>query len=917
MKKQKEMTQPMGKYVYLFGGGKADGSAQMKELLGGKGANLAEMSSLKIPVPPGFTITTEMCGYYFKNKGKYPKTLEGQVEAGLASMEKLTGTVFGDAKNPLLVSVRSGAPDSMPGMMDTVLNLGLNDKIAARLVELSGDERFVYDAYRRFVTMYGDVVLGIERGHFEEALESKKKARGLEFDYQVPAEDLKDLVKIYKAIVKKETGKPFPETPRGQLWGAVSAVFGSWNNPRAIAYRELNKIPEKWGTAVNVQAMVFGNMGPDCATGVAFTRNAATGENHPFGEWLPNAQGEDVVAGIRTPLRLDKAVGGKDSLEVKWPKLYKQLIGIMQKLERHYRDMQDIEFTIQKGKLWMLQTRNGKRTGFAAIRIAVDLVDEKRINKKVALMRVDPEQINQLLQPVFNTDDLERATSEGHMLAKGLPAGPGAATGRIVFTAAETVEWAKGGEPVILVRIETSPEDIRGMDASKGILTARGGMTSHAALVARQMGKVCVAGCGDLDINYKKKKMKVKGRTFKQGDWISIDGTAGKVYSGEIKTKPSDVARVLFGEGKEKLKPEDSPIFQRYDKLLTWADEIRKLDVRANADMPDQASNAVDFGAQGIGLCRTEHMFLGPERIRAVRKMILAKTPEERSKALAKLLPMQRKDFAGIFKAMEGRPVTIRTLDPPLHEFLPHSKKEVDGVAKDLGVSVSVIKKQIETLREANPMLGHRGCRLGIVYPEITRTQAQAIFEAACDVEAKGTKVKPEIMIPLVGHVNELKAQVQVVRDVAGEVFKRRKRSVDYLVGTMIELPRAALTADEIATVAEFFSFGTNDLTQTTFGLSRDDAGVFLQYYLENGLLEADPFQTIDVKGVGELMRIGVEKGRRTNAKLKVGICGEHGGEPASVEFCHRLGLNYVSCSPFRIPIARIAAAQAVLREVK
>ena len=900
------------KYVYLFGGRKAEGKAEMKELLGGKGANLAEMSNLNIPVPAGFTISTEVCTYY-DNKKAYPPELEAEVMDALAKVEKVMGSTFGDAKDPLLVSVRSGARASMPGMMDTVLNLGLNDVTIKGLIAKSGNPRFAYDSYRRFVAMFGDVVLDLKPvskddiDPFEEILEEKKKARKASYDTELTEDDLKELVAEFKAAIKKRTGKDFPEDPKEQLWLAIGAVFKSWNNERAIVYRKLNNIPAHWGTAVNVQSMVFGNMGEDCGTGVAFTRDPATGEKKFYGEYLINAQGEDVVAGTRTPHKIAQ-------LEKEMPEVYHQLVDVYQTLEKHYRDMQDIEFTVQNKKLWMLQTRVGKRTGFAAFSIAADLVEEGLISKEEALMRVEPEQLNQLLRPIFNFKEKAEAVEGGKLLAKGLNAGPGAACGKVVFNAADAEEWAKRGEKVILVRIETSPEDIRGMDAAEGILTARGGMTSHAALVARQMGKVCVAGCGDLDIDYKKRVMTVKGNTVKEGDFISLDGTTGEVIEGEVHTNPSEVLQVLLTKS---LDPAASSTYQTYAKIMGWADEVRRLGVRANADQPDQSANSIAFGAEGIGLCRTEHMFFGGERINAVREMILADDEAGRRKALDELLPIQRGDFKGIFEVMKEMPVTIRTLDPPLHEFLPHTDKEIGELARSIKVPAEKLKAKVESLHESNPMLGHRGCRLGVVYPEITEMQVRAILEAACEVAKKGIKVHPEIMIPLVGHVNELKSQEGVARRVAKEVFKEQGIEVEYLVGTMIELPRAAITADEVATVAEFFSFGTNDLTQTTFGLSRDDAGKFLPYYLQENILSRDPFQAVDREGVGQLMKWGVERGRSTRGDLKVGICGEHGGEPSSVEFCHEIGMNYVSCSPFRIPIARLAAAQAALKEKK
>jgi len=895
--------------VCFFGDGKAEGRAEDRDLLGGKGANLAEMTRIGLPVPAGFTISTAVCKAYFENGRKFPAGLEAQVERALRRVEKAMGATFGDATNPLLLSVRSGAKFSMPGMMDTVLNLGLNDVTVQGIIEITHDPRFAYDSYRRFVQMYGDVVLGLrpessdERDPFEKILDDKKRQRGAETDQELTALDLKDLVTRFKSSIRERTGKPFPEDPRDQLWGAIGAVFGSWMNDRAITYRKLNDIPADLGTAVNVQAMVFGNMGDDSATGVAFTRDPATGERKLYGEFLVNAQGEDVVAGVRTPLPIEK-------LRSIMPKVYKELDGYQKILEKRYREMQDFEFTIQRNKLWMLQTRNGKRTGKAAVRIAVDMVEEGLIRKEEALRRVTPEQIEQFLSPGFDPAARNKAIAEGRVLATGLPAGPGAASGRIVFGAETAEEWARRGETVILVRHETSAEDIHGMAVSAGILTARGGMTSHAALVARQMGKVCVVGCHDAEIEPRGRKLRFGSRTLKEGDWISIDGTTGGVIQGHLETRPSEVVRVLQGKAKAKGRGTDYAIFTR---IMQWADEVRRLGVRANADQPDQAKMAVAFGAEGIGLCRTEHMFFGEDRVGAMHEMIVAENTEARRKALQKILPIQRKDFVGLFRAMNGRPVTVRTLDPPLHEFLPHDDKEVRALAATLGIKPAKLAARIEALREQNPMLGHRGCRLGIVYPEITEMQVRAIFEAACDVKREGKKVSPEIMIPLVGHVNELREQAAVVRRVAKEVFARRKTEVPYLVGTMIELPRAAVTADRIAEQAEFFSFGTNDLTQTTFGVSRDDSAGFLPYYLQHEILPREPFTTIDVNGVGELVRIAVERGRRTKPDLKLGICGEHGGDPASVHFCDGLGLDYVSCSPFRIPIARLAAAQAVL----
>jgi pyruvate,orthophosphate dikinase len=897
------------KYVYFFGNGKAEGKAEMKNLLGGKGANLAEMTNIKLPVPPGFTITTELCTYYYANKRKYPKSLEKEVIAALAKVERAMGAKFGDPKNPLLVSIRSGARASMPGMMDTILNLGLNDKTVVGIINKTKNERFAYDSYRRFVQMYGDVVLGLKPvskddiDPFEVIIEEKKREKKVKLDTELTADDLKDLVVRFKRAIKDKTGNEFPEDPKIQMWGAIGAVFGSWMNERAIAYRKMYDIPESWGTAVNVQTMVFGNMGEDSGTGVAFTRDAATGQDVFYGEYLMDAQGEDVVAGIRTPLPISKLA--QDD-----PAIYKQLEKIRATLEKHYRDMMDIEFTIQKGKLFMLQCRVGKRTAFASIKIAVDMVGEKLIGDSEALRRIEPDQLNQLLRPIFDLSEKASAVKSGRLLAKGLNAGPGAATGRIVFNAADAEAWAKRGEKVILTRIETSPEDIKGMDAAEGILTARGGMTSHAALVARQMGKVCVAGCGELEISYSARTMTAKGQTLKEGDWISLDGTTGEVISGKINTKPSEVLQVLLDKT---LDPKDAPVYQAFARIMQWADKYRSLKIRTNADQPDQAVNAVAFGAEGIGLCRTEHMFFGEGKIGPMREMILADTLDQRKKALAKLLPLQRKDFAGIFEAMNGRPVTIRTIDPPLHEFVPHEEKEQRQLATQMGISFDKVKQRVESLREFNPMLGFRGCRLGIVYPEITEMQARAIFEAAAETKKKGINVEPEVMIPLVGNVKELEHQEKLVREVASQVMKEQGVTFKYLVGTMIEVPRGAVTADEIAKVAEFFSFGTNDLTQTALGVSRDDAATFLKPYVEKDIYAKDPFEVLDRVGVGSLMKIAVEKGRATNPALKIGICGEHGGEPSSVEFCHMIGLNYVSCSPFRVPIARLAAARAAL----
>jgi len=899
----------MAKYVYFFGAGAAEGNMTMKDILGGKGANLAEMAGIGLPVPPGFTISTEVCALYYKNRKRIPEALRAEVEKNLKKLEKTVGQAFGDPGSPLLVSVRSGARASMPGMMDTILNLGLTDRTAAALVVKTGNERFVYDSYRRFVQMYGDVVLGLKPVHkddidpFEAIIEAKKHERGIRSDTDLTAADLKDLVARFKAAIKDKTGQEFPEDPKKQLWGAIGAVFGSWMNDRAIAYRKLYDIPEAWGTAVNVQLMVFGNMGSDSGTGVAFTRDAATGENVFYGEYLMNAQGEDVVAGIRTPKPIS-------DLKNDDPRAYAQLEKIRHTLERHYGDMMDIEFTIQQGKLYMLQCRVGKRTAFAAIRIAVDMVGERLISEKEALSRIEPDQLNQLLRPIFDPAEKAAAVKAGKLLTKGLNAGPGAATGRVVFNSVDAEAWGRRGEKVILTRIETSPEDIKGMSAAEGILTARGGMTSHAALVARQMGRVCVAGCGELVIDYGARTMTVRGRTIKEGDWISIDGTTGEVLEGQLQTKPSEVLQVLI---EKTLDPAKAPVYQTFAKIMAWADKFRTLKIRTNADQPDQAANAVAFGAEGIGLCRTEHMFFGAGKIGPMREMILADTVEQRKAALAKLLPLQRQDFAGIFEVMAGRPVTIRTIDPPLHEFLPHEEKEQREVAAQMGLAFEKVKERVDSLHEFNPMLGFRGCRLGIIYPEITEMQARAVFEAAAATKKKGVPVLPEVMIPLVGNVLELRNQETLVRATAEAVMKEQGVKFDYLVGTMIEIPRGAITADEIAAVAEFFSFGTNDLTQTTLGVSRDDAGRFLRPYVDMGIYAKDPFEVLDRDGVGQLMRMAAAKGRATRPGIKLGICGEHGGEPSSVEFCHLIGLNYVSCSPFRVPIARLAAARAAI----
>lgn len=911
----------MAKFVYFFEEGNADGNAQMKALLGGKGAGLAEMANLGIPVPPGFTITTDICAYYYQHNGEYPAELRAQVEEALHRLEKLMGRKFGDPDNPLLVSVRSGAAQSMPGMMDTVLNLGLNDQTVQGLIKMTDDERFAYDCYRRFIAMYGDVVLGLkpqskdEQDPFEVIIEEIKQKRGVEYDNQLLACDLKEMVERFKGLIRERKKTEFRQDPIDQLWGAITAVFGSWNNPRAIAYRELNNIPDSMGTAVNVQSMVFGNMGDDCGTGVAFTRNPATGENVFYGEYLINAQGEDVVAGIRTPQPINKnqkSDGFGSSLDETMPEIYQQLEQVRTKLGRHYRDMQDIEFTIQQNKLWMLQTRTGKRTGFASFKIAVDMVREGIISKEEALMRIDPDQLNQLLRPTFDPKAKADALRDGALLARGLNAGPGAATGRVVFNAHDAQEWVKKGEIVILVRLETSPDDIRGMHASRGILTARGGMTSHAALVARQMGKVCIVGCGDLEIDYRNRRMTVGDRIIREGQYLSLDGTAGEVYAGQIPTRPSDILRVIIDKS---LAPQRSQIYQDYVALMGWADEFRRLEIWTNADQPNQAEEAIGFGAEGIGLTRTEHMFFEGNRIDAVREMILAEDREGRERALAKLLPMQKDDFKGLFRVMRDKPVTIRTLDPPLHEFLPTDEQSIQKLAVKMKVPVEQLQAKVVSLHEANPMLGHRGCRLGVVYPEITAMQVRAIMEAACEIAVEGMGVYPHIMIPLVGDIAEFKNQREIADAIAHEVMEQYGITVEYSVGTMIEVPRGALTADEIAKSAEFFSFGTNDLTQMVFGISRDDAGKFLPAYLASKIWENDPFSRLDQRGVGSLMEIAVKKGRSARPGLKIGICGEHGGDASSVEFCHRLGLDYVSCSPYRIPIATLAAAQAAIKE--
>ena len=886
------------KWVYSFGDGAADGSAAMRELLGGKGANLAEMSRLGLPVPPGFTITTEVCTWFYDKGRSYPQDLANQVEAGLARVERIVGAKFGDAENPLLVSVRSGAPASMPGMMDTVLNLGLNDKTVQGLARLANDERFAYDSYRRFIQMYSDVVLGVPHENFEEIIETAKDERGLTLDTELTAEDWRQVIVRYHEMVKAETRHPFPQDASAQLWGAIGAVFGSWMNDRALSYRALNHIPEHWGTAVNVQAMVFGNMGETSATGVAFTRNPATGEPRLFGEYLVNAQGEDVVAGIRTPqhlTRANKEASGdpQPAMEELMPGAFAELTRIQKRLEQHYRDMQDIEFTIQKGKLWMLQTRTGKRTARAAIRIAVDMVAERMISPREAIMRIDPTSLDQLLHP---TPDPKAPRD---VIARGLAASPGAVSGKVVFHPEQAVALAQRGEAAILVRIETSPEDIRGMHAAKGILTARGGTTSHAAVVARGMGRPCVSGASQLRIDYAGNRMTAGHHTVAAGDIVTIDGSTGEVILGTVPT----------------VEPELSGDFA---KLMRWADQVRKLQVWANAETPRDAETARDFGAQGIGLTRTEHMFFEADRIAAVREMILANDRSAREAALAKLLPMQRQDFVALFRIMESRPVTIRLLDPPLHEFLPKTEEDLLAVARATEVSVDALRARAAELEEVNPMLGHRGCRLGISFPEIYMMQARAIFEAALLVGRETKRaVVPEIMLPLIATKAEFDLLSERIAEVAAEVKAETKAPVRYRLGTMIELPRAALMAGEIATGAEFFSFGTNDLTQTTFGLSRDDSASFLETYLRQALLPQDPFVSLDQSGVGELIRIAAARGRATRPDIKLGICGEHGGDPASITFCHEIGLNYISCSPYRVPIARLAAAQAAIADEK
>jgi len=903
------------KRVYSFGNRQAEGGAHMKNLLGGKGANLAEMSSTGVPVPPGFTITTEVCTEYNKlGKEKIVEALKDDVEKEIAKIEEQTNTKFGSSETPCLLSVRSGARVSMPGMMDTVLNLGLNDEAVQGLAQKTNNDRFAWDSYRRFIQMYGDVVMGLEPESkedpdpFEEIIESIKEKKGVEKDVDLTTDDLKNMVQEFKNIIKKRLGKEFPQDPWEQLWGAIMAVFDSWNTPRAKYYRQMHKIPEEWGTAVNVMAMVFGNMGEDSGTGVAFTRDAATGENVFNGEFLMNAQGEDVVAGIRTPQQITKA-GSQNwaklqgvseeerkktfpSLEEMFPDIYKELYDIQESLEKHYKDMQDLEFTIQEGKLWLLQTRNGKRTGAAMVKIAMDMLDEGILDEKTAILRNEPNKLDELLHPVFNPEGLKEATT----IAKGLPASPGAATGQLVFFADDAEEWGNQGKDVILARTETSPEDLKGMNLARGILTSRGGMTSHAAVVARGMGKCCIAGAGSVQINYRKKTMTVEGKTYNEGDWVSLNGSTGEMYEGKVPTH-------------------DPELSGNFARVMELSEKHAKMGVRTNADTPYDSKTAREFGAIGIGLCRTEHMFFEGDRITAMREMILSTKKEDREKALHKLLPMQREDFEGIFEAMQDLPVTVRLLDPPLHEFVPHEEKNQKQMADELGVSLEDVQKTVDSLHEMNPMLGHRGCRLGNTYPEITEMQVRAIIEAALNLKKKGIKAYPEIMVPLTGIYEEMKMQEDIARRTAEKVFEEYNDRIDYLVGTMIEVPRATVIADKIAESAEFFSFGTNDLTQMTFGFSRDDAGKFLPVYMNNGILKDDPFQILDQEGVGQLVEMGTKRGRQTRKDLKVGICGEHGGEPNSVEFCHGVGMNYVSCSPYRVPIARLAAAQAAIKE--
>jgi pyruvate,orthophosphate dikinase len=905
-------AQKAAKYVYVFGNKKADGDGSMKPLLGGKGANLAEMTRIGLPVPPGFTITTEVCTYYYAHKRTYPPELQSQMEAGIANMEKIMGCKFGDAAGmPLLVAVRSGARDSMPGMMDTILNLGLNDQTVLSLAKATKNERFAWDCYRRFVQMYGDVVLGVQKREgedhepFETVIHTFKHETYHEDieDSKLTAQDQQELVKRFKDLIKERSGKAFPNSPWDQLRGAAGAVFGSWMNDRAIVYRRKYNIPTEWGTAVNVQAMVYGNTGDTSGSGVAFTRNPANGANEFYGEFLINAQGEDVVAGVRTP---EPVIKLKDQM----PQSYKELMNVRAILEKHFKDVQDIEFTVQEGKLFMLQTRNGKRTAMAALKFSMDMVKEKLIDWQTAILRNPADQLEQLLAPVFDLNEVKKAKT----IATGLPAGPGAATGKIYLNAERAVEAANKGEKVLLVRVETSPEDLRGMIAAEGILTARGGVSSHAALVARQMGKVCVCGASGVNVDYDAKTVSISGNTYKEGDYLSIDGTSGAVFGGQIKTAPSEIIAGLINGDKQAQATEK---FKNFAQLMKWCAQISRLQVRTNADNPEQTRNAVAFGATGIGLTRTEHMFFEGDRIDAMREMILADTLQARETALAKLLPYQREDFFGIFKELKGFPATIRFLDPPLHEFLPHGKEQQMDLARKLGIPYERIANRVNELHEFNPMLGFRGCRLGIKYPEITRMQARAVFEAAADAQKKGIKVKPEIMIPLVGFKKELDLQAEIVHETAKQVQAEKKVKLNYSVGTMIEVPRGALTANEIAQTAEFFSFGTNDLTQTTLGMSRDDSGSFLAPYQEAEIMKRNPFATIDQTGVGQLMQIAIEKGRQSRPDIKLGICGEHGGDPDSVKFCHKLGLTYVSCSPFRVPVARLAAAQAAVEDAR
>ncbi len=900
----------MKKWVYFFGAGKAEGDGSWRALLGGKGAGLAEMSRIGLPVPPGFTITTEVCTYYYGNRKTYPKTLDAQIKSAVSRVEKIMGSKFGDTKKmPLLVSVRSGARDSMPGMMDTILNLGLNDETVLTLAQATGNERFAWDCYRRFIQMYGDVVMGVQKRANEDHEPFEVVIHGLKHeryhadidDPKLTVADLKELVARFKKLIEDRTGSAFPQNVWKQLWGAIGAVFGSWMNDRAIVYRRKYNIPSEWGTAVNVQAMVYGNTGDKSGSGVAFTRDPATGEKVFYGEFLINAQGEDVVAGVRTPEPVA-------NLKTYMPKAYHELEGIRAKLEKHFKDVQDFEFTIQDSKVFMLQTRSGKRTGLAAVRFAIEMEKEKLIDWETAVRRVPADQLDQVLAPIFD----RKAQSSAKVIARGLPAGPGAASGRMYLNADRAAQAAQRGEKVLLVRNETSPEDLRGMIAAEGILTAKGGVSSHAALVARQMGKVCVCGAAALQIDYVAKTMTAEGTTYKEGDFLSINGTVGEVYSGQIPTAASEIVQVLI---EKSLDPGKSQTYQNFKKLMDWCSKATRMSVRTNADTPEQTAHAVAFGASGIGLCRTEHMFFEGNRIDAMREMILADTKEQRQIALAKILPYQREDFIGIFKVLDGRPATIRFLDPPLHEFLPHEGTAQSELAKKMGVTVEKIRQRVKELHEFNPMLGFRGCRLGIVYPEISEMQSRAVFEAAAEVQNAGVKVHPEIMIPLVGFKKELDLQVEVVHRVAREVMKEKGVKLSYLVGTMIEVPRGALTADEIAQSAEFFSFGTNDLTQTTLGMSRDDSGSFLGPYQELEIIKKNPFATVDQAGVGQLMEMAVSKGKQTRPDIKLGICGEHGGDPDSVKFCHRIGLDYVSCSPFRVPVARLAAAQAMLEE--